>query len=362
MAAKAAGSSAQPQPPPSSSSSSSELELPSRLVRTPLAASAAIMDQSLHVQMVQWYPGHIAKAERQLKEQLSMVDVVLEIRDARIIASTSHPQVPAWVGPKPRLLVINRADSIQPAERRLWTAHFTALGTRTFWTDGKKGDGVAPLREELLKASAAINAKRGRRGLQPRPVRSCVIGFPNIGKSALINRLLNRKVVESASLPGVTRMLRWVRLGGELDLLDAPGVIPASFNDQIAAQRLAMCNDIGEAAYVDSLVGAALVVRCKMLPSNGKLLARLYERYKIDPMAGTAEDFVQQLADRLFFGDCERAGQRILKDFRNGVLGAFALEVPGEGGTAAAGAAVGRVRAQTQAALQERQLAAWHED
>jgi ribosome biogenesis GTPase A len=136
-------------------------------------------------------------------------------------------------------------------------------------------------------------------------------------------------------------MLKWVRLGGKLDLLDAPGVIPASFSDQIAAQRLAMCNDIGEAAYVESLVASALIVRCKTLQRNAKLLERLQERYKIDPLSCTAEDFVQGVADRLFFGDRENAGVRILKDFRNGALGSFALELPPEAEATSASAGSG---------------------
>jgi ribosome biogenesis GTP-binding protein YlqF len=328
-----------------------EQEVPSRSINTPNATVAAALDQSLHVQMVQWYPGHIAKAERQLKEQLKMVDVVLEVRDARIIRSTSHPQVPQWVGTRPRLLVINRADSIMPSERRQWAAWFKEQGQQVFWTDGKLGDGVDKLRTELLLATEALNVKRNRRGLKPRAVRSCVIGFPNIGKSALINRLLQRRVVESAAKPGVTRMLRWVRLGGELDMLDAPGVIPASFNDQVAAQRLAMCNDIGEAAYVDSLVATALVVRCKTLPNNGKILERLAERYKLDPMEGSAEDFLCGMADSLFFGDKEKAGARLLKDYRNGYLGTFALEVPNEQIHPLAAAAQAKQAAQAAAKL-----------
>ncbi|GAX81043.1 hypothetical protein CEUSTIGMA_g8478.t1 [Chlamydomonas eustigma] len=343
-----------------------ESELPSRQMRTSMGSgnvSFAALDKSLHVQMVQWYPGHIAKAERQLKEQLSMVDVVLEIRDARIISSTSHPQVPTWVGSKPRVLVINRADSIQPGDRKQWSAYFQRQGIKAFWTDGKLGAGVSPLRQELLNASVSINEKRARRSLQPRPVRACVIGFPNIGKSALINRLLNRRVVDSAPKPGVTRMLKWVRLGGKLDLLDAPGVIPASFNDQIAAQRLAMCNDIGEAAYVESLVASALIVRCKTLPGNGKLLERLQERYKIDPLGCTAEDFVQGLADKLFFGDRENAGVRILKDFRNGALGSFALELPPETIAADGGAAdLTALMSSDQQRVWGVRDAGWHED
>ena len=190
-------------------------------------------DESVEVHMVQWYPGHIARAERQLKEQLKMVDVVLEVRDARIPVSTFHPQVPAWCGSKRRLLVMNRVDMISKEDRRRWDEYFRANKLRVFWTDGKAGTGVQQLREALASASEKLNEPRLRRGLQPRPVRACVIGFPNIGKSALINRLLQRKVVDSAPLVGVTRMLRWVRLAGKLDLLDAPGVIPASFHDQV---------------------------------------------------------------------------------------------------------------------------------
>ncbi|KAG1668766.1 hypothetical protein FOA52_006019 [Chlamydomonas sp. UWO 241] len=320
-----------------------EAETPDRQVVAPTAAAAAALDASLHVTMVQWYPGHIARAERQLKDQLKMVDVVLEVRDARIVRSTAHPQVPTWVGPKPRLLVINRADQIGSGERRAWVEAFKAEGQKVYWTDGKQGDGVPALKRQLLSVSESLNEKRLRRGLQPRAVRACVIGFPNIGKSALINRLLARRVVESAAKPGVTRLLKWVRLGGELDLLDAPGVIPAAFDDQVAAQRLAMCNDIGEAAYVDSLVAAAFIVRLKTLPARARLMAALRRRYPKapDPAACSAEDYVYGMAGAMFFGEIEKAGARLLKDFRAGALGAFALEVPGEAG--APGVVVGGV-------------------
>jgi len=285
-------------------------------------------DRSLTVQSVQWYPGHIARAERQLKEHLKMVDVVMEVRDARIPVSTHHPQVASWVGTKPRVLVINRQDQVSDADRRAWANYYRESGQRVFWTHGKKGDGVQGLKKVLMSVSESINEKRVKRGLQPRPVRACVIGFPNIGKSALINRLLGRRAVASAPKPGVTRQLQWVRLSGQLDLLDAPGVIPASFNDQIAAQRLAVCNDIGEAAYVNSLVAAAFLVRCKLLPNGPAFMQALRDRYGVDPEVGSAEDFVVRVADKMFFGHLETSGARILKDYRTGALGSFALELP----------------------------------
>jgi ribosome biogenesis GTP-binding protein YlqF len=315
-----------------------------RAERAAARARADKLDAALTVHTVQWYPGHIARAERQLKEQLKMVDVVLEVRDARIPLSTCHPQVGAWVGAKPRLVVMNRVDMVSKRDKREWEEWFAAAGQKVFWTDAAGGRGAERLHKAAVAAARSVNEKRARRGLAPRATRACVIGFPNIGKSALINRLLGRRVVESAAKPGVTRALRWVSLGDDLDLLDAPGVIPAAFDDQIAAQRLAMCNDIGEAAYVDSLVAAALVARVKRLPGARGLAARLERRYHIDPWLLSAEEFVAAVAAELFGGDKEKAGRRILGDYRNGHLGEFALEVPADadgpsGGAAAAGPA-----------------------
>eukprot|EP00877_Chromochloris_zofingiensis_P010043 jgi/Chrzof1/5292/Cz15g21030.t1 len=290
---------------------------------------AETADDSLQIHMVQWYPGHIAKAERQLKEQLKMVDVVLEVRDARIPLSTCHPQVPTWVGQKPRLIIMNRQDMISRRDKQAWDAYYKEQGQQVFWTDGKLGSGTQSVLRAAVKVGSNINEKRAARGLKPRSVRACVIGFPNIGKSALINRLLGRKVVESAARPGVTRVLRWVRLGeGDIDLLDAPGVIPASFSDQIAAQRLAMCNDIGEASYVHSLIAAALIIRIKQLPGNRSIVNKVRERYRLNPMTRSAEQFVADVAGALFAGDKEKAGVRILQDYRNCALGEFALETP----------------------------------
>lgn len=281
--------------------------------------------------MIQWFPGHIAKAERELREQLSAVDVVFEVRDGRIPLATRHPSIPAWAGGKPRLLIVNRADMVEPADRAAWSAFFASAGQEAHWTCGNAGDGAAALTARALQVSERLNAKRAARGLRPRPVRAVVVGYPNVGKSALINRLLGRRVADSAPKPGVTRQLRWARVGGDLDLLDAPGIIPMSLRDQAAAQRLAMCNDIGEAAYVTSLVGAALLARLKALPRAARHVARVEQRYRMPPGSlaeGNEEEFVHALADRMFNGEPERAGQRILKDFRTLALGRICLEQP----------------------------------
>lgn len=279
---------------------------------------------------IQWYPGHIAKAEKALKAQLKLVDVVLEVRDARIPLATRHPQVTQWVGNKARILVLNRMDMIPSQALRLWMEWFKAQGEEPHFTNAQDGKGVVAIAQAALKAGVEINQRRRDRGMLPRPVRAVVIGFPNVGKSALINRLLKRRVVESAARPGVTRQLRWVRISEQLDLLDAPGVIPAKLDDQAAALKLAICDDIGDASYDNQRVAAALIHLLKHLDarSAGLLPHPLQSRYGLDHTDLSSEDYLHALADWRHQGDVERTARQLLTDLRKGLLGAICLELP----------------------------------
>ncbi|MGK7878043.1 MAG: ribosome biogenesis GTPase YlqF [Xenococcaceae cyanobacterium] len=273
---------------------------------------------------IQWYPGHIAKAERQLKEQLKRVDVVLEVLDARIPLASHHPQVPNWIGHKPRVLVINRVDMIPAAVRQEWLEWFEAQGEKPYFTNGKHGKGINAVSKAAQTAGVEMNKRRRDRGMRPRPVRAVVIGFPNVGKSALINRLVGRKVVASARRAGVTRQLQWVRISDEIELLDAPGVIPGKLDNQKDAVKLAICEDIGEAAYDNQQVAAVLVDLLVELDFDKVLQSR----YNIDPIAMTGEDYVYSLGDSRYSGDVERAALQLLNDFRKGLMGAIPLEFP----------------------------------
>jgi ribosome biogenesis GTPase A len=274
---------------------------------------------------IQWYPGHIAKAERQLQEQLKKVDVVLEVRDARIPLSTHHPQVAGWIGDKMRILILNRVDAIAPEVRQLWTDWFKSQGEQVFFTNAQQGTGVAAVSKAAQSAGVAINQRRKDRGMLPRPVRAVVIGFPNVGKSALINRLLNKRVAESARKAGVTRQLRWIRMSDRLELLDAPGIIPIKLNNQDAAVKLAICDDIGEAAYDRQRVAATFVELCQDLGYVEALTAR----YGLTPDTLSGEEYIHTIAqeDR-YRGDVERIANLVLNDFRTGVLGEISLELP----------------------------------
>ena len=273
---------------------------------------------------IQWYPGHIAKAEKQLKEQLTKVDVVLEILDARIPLASHHPQIDSWISEKPRILVLNRMDMISESAKQQWVSWFKSQEQELFFTNAKQGKGIKAIKIAAQKTGLAMNQRRRDRGMRPRPVRAVVIGFPNVGKSALINRLVGKKVVVSERRAGVTRQLRWVKISQEIELLDAPGIIPWRLENQQDAIKLAICEDIGQASYDNQVVAAAEIDLLLQLERGGVLKSR----FNFDPTGVTGEAFIQEVADRSFKGDKERVARQILYDFRTGNMGKIALELP----------------------------------
>ena len=294
------------------------------------------MQLSVNAPAIQWYPGHIAKAEKALHEALAKVDLVIEVRDARIPRSTGHPRLQRWISGKQHLLVLNRRDMVPPAAQQLWSDWFRSQNQPVWWCDAKAGTGVKQLQQAAIRAGTDLNARRAGRGMRPRPVRALMLGFPNVGKSALINRLVRQKVVESARRAGVTRSLRWVRLGQELDLLDAPGVLPPRLDDQQAALRLALCDDIGQAAYDNEAAALAFAELLQLLaavPAAGVGVGLLEQRYGL-PLAQRTdggpevEGWLAAAAERHTSGESVRMATKLLDDFRCGRLGAIALELP----------------------------------
>eukprot|EP00536_Pseudo-nitzschia_multiseries_P014350 jgi/Psemu1/262113/estExt_Genewise1Plus.C_6880010 len=305
--------------------------------------------------VVQWYPGHIAKAERQLSETLKAVDVVVEVRDARACKATAHPRVGEWCAGRPRIVVLTHLDMVPKAASGSWRKAYETLGAerwdeapinrQVLFVNAKQGQGIHALHRAIFKAGSHVQERRERRGLNPRPLRVGIIGYPNVGKSALINKILGRKRAKTENKPGVTRSLQWIRL------LDSPGIIPAKMVDQSDALLLAACNCIGEAAYDNQAVAAYLCEWLKAIHIMEKqgLAApdwqkKCKERYGFDPLKKikredfdviqeeymTGEDMLFKVADNLCRGDAEDASRKILQDFRSGRMGHISLQLAPE--------------------------------
>lgn len=275
--------------------------------------------------LIQWYPGHIAKAEKELQEHLKRVDVVIEVRDARILGASAHPLIPKWVQGKLHLVVANRMDSIDSKLRHQWQSYYQQHGQEIFFANARSGEGVRPILAVTKTGAIAVNQRRQNRGLLDRAVRAVVVGFPNVGKSALINRLLNRKVSASANRPGVTKQLRWIRISDVVELLDTPGVIPPLLHDQDKALKLAICDDIGTAGYDPVLVTAKAI---ELWQSVG---LSLQDRYGLDHIP-TGNDrgmvYLEELSQKIHQGDKLKTALKLLHDYRSGKLGAVGLESP----------------------------------
>ena len=287
----------------------------------------------MDIPKIQWYPGHIAKAEKKLSEAINRVDLVIEVRDARIPLSTGHPHLNQWIKNKKHILVINRSDMISPETINSWNKWFKNNDIYPLWCDAKRGIGIKEICKSTNKSRLSIDNRRLSRGMQIRPIRALTLGFPNVGKSALINRIANKKVVASARKAGVTRNLRWIRLDNGIDLLDAPGVIPPNLEDQKSALNLALCDDIGEAAYEIESVAIEfikIIVKLNKDKNANISLTKISNRYGVDIKKGFDDPHIwmDYAALKHTSGNRRRMAYKLLEDYRNQMLGKISLEVP----------------------------------
>ena len=289
----------------------------------------------MEIPKIQWYPGHIAKAERKLTESIKRVDLVIEVRDARIPLSTGNIHLNKWIKGKKHILVLNRSDMISSNAKEKWTNWFINININPLWCDSKKGTGVKAICNAATNHRLSIDKRRKARGMQIRPIRALTLGFPNVGKSALINRIANRRVVQSARKAGVTRSLRWIRLENGIDLLDAPGIIPPDLKDQKSALNLAICDDIGEAAYDLQGVSKEFIKILSNIHNNpiaNISVTEFSNRYGIDLSIGfkDPDQWIKLAAEKHTSGNERRMANRLLEDFRTKMLGQICLEVPHE--------------------------------
>ena len=279
---------------------------------------------------IQWFPGHMTKAQRMIEENLAMVDAVCEILDARIPYSSRNPDIDRLAGDKPRLVILNRVDLADPQMTARWRKYFESRGLAILETDAKSGKGVgsfAPAVRRLLKDKLAAYEAKGQVG---RPLRVMILGIPNVGKSIFINRVAGRKAAIAGDKPGVTRGKQWINIDQGLDLLDTPGILWPKFDSQEVGEMLAITNAIKADVLDKETLGANFMLRLRELYPKA-----IEERYKFvpDPDMNGFELLEQAAKKRGFLVsrgeyDIERMANTLLGEYHDGKLGRLTLEAP----------------------------------
>ncbi|MBR1862579.1 MAG: ribosome biogenesis GTPase YlqF [Ruminococcus sp.] len=291
---------------------------------------------------VQWFPGHMAKTRRIMASNMKLVDAVVEITDARIPYSSRNPEIKRICGKKPRLVLLNKADSADPDVTSMWISHYKNKGLFALATDCRSGRNVNRVYPVLKELLAEELLKWEARGMAGRPVRIMIVGIPNVGKSSLINRLAGSRAAKVEDRPGVTKGKQWVRLEEGFELLDMPGVLWPKFDDKLVGERLAFTGAVKDDILDTEYLACRLL---ELLESDYPGL--LTERYGIsledlpeDPEDGETAGCVRgyELLERvgrkrgfLVSGgeiNTERAANTVLDEFRGGKIGRMTLERP----------------------------------
>ena len=274
---------------------------------------------------IHWYPGHIAKAEKKLKEQINIVDVVIEVIDARIPISSSYPEIENLLRDKPRLILMNKTDLADIEQTKKWQQIITEK-TNCFVlpTSASDNKDLSKILNKIIELGQPKIIKLVQKGLLPRAVRVMVVGMPNVGKSSIINKLIKKTKAKTGAKAGVTREQQWVRINPKVDLLDTPGIIPLKQEDQNKAYKLAFVDSIGENAYDVEAVAQIFIKDVQAVYPD---LIKNY--YKLEDLEVTIDNIALKRNWIVSGGrpDSKRAAQNLLNDFRVGRLGKLTLDV-----------------------------------
>lgn len=278
----------------------------------------------------QWYPGHMTKAKRMMEENIKLIDLVIELVDARIPMSSKNPEIDQIGRNKSRIILLNKADLADQKWNDLWSKYFKNKGFYVQEMNSKTGTGLKTIQGLVQNACKEKIERDKKRGILNRPVRAMVVGIPNVGKSTFINALAGKACTKTGNKPGVTKGKQWIRLNKNLELLDTPGILWPKFEDQKVGERLAMIGSIkDELLHADELAVALLSYLQKEYPQTIK------ERYQINIEEDAYKTLENICISRRCFQkgeqpDILRASGMVLEDFRSGRIGKITLEHPEE--------------------------------
>ena len=277
---------------------------------------------------VQWYPGHMTKAKRQMQEDIKLIDLIIELVDARVPLSSRNPDIDELGKNKSRLILLNKSDLADERQNEAWKTYFQAKGFYVVKVDSRNGSGMKAINNVIQEACKEKIERDRRRGIKNRPIRAMVVGIPNVGKSTFINTFAGRACAKTGNKPGVTKGKQWIRLNKSVELLDTPGILWPKFEDQEVGMRL---------AYIGSIKDDILNIEELALGLIGYLQefypAALKERYSLEEGQKPLDILTAVAKARgcLKKGeelDYEKASRLLLEEFRSGKLGKVTLEFP----------------------------------
>ncbi len=276
----------------------------------------------------QWYPGHMTKARRMMQEDIKLVDLVIELVDARIPLSSRNPDIDELGKNKSRIVLLNKSDLADPAANKAWVKYFQEKGIYVLEINARSGMGIKAINPLVQEACKEKIERDRKRGIVNRPVRAMVVGIPNVGKSTFINSFAGKACTKTGNKPGVTKGKQWIRLNKSLELLDTPGILWPKFEDQIVGRNLAFIGSMNDEIIIMDelacdLIGALKEHYSQAIPNRYQIE---YAEKAVDTLAAIAESRKCYLKGEQL--DLVKAADILLDDFRAGRLGRISLERP----------------------------------
>ena len=277
---------------------------------------------------VQWYPGHMTKAKRQMQEDLKLIDLIIELVDARVPLSSRNPDIDQLGQNKSRLILLNKADLADERQNEAWKEYFQSKGFHVVKVDSRNGAGMKTIQNVIQEACKEKIERDRRRGIKNRPIRAMVAGIPNVGKSTFINTFAGKACAKTGNRPGVTKGKQWIKINRNVELLDTPGILWPKFEDQAVGLRLALIGSIKEEILNTTEMAMEFIGFLKK-----SYPGVLVERYSVDESKENLEilEEIARIRGCLMKGnqtDIDKAGRLLLEDFRSLRLGKLSLEVP----------------------------------
>jgi len=278
----------------------------------------------------QWYPGHMTKAKRMMQENIKLIDLIIELTDARIPLSSRNPDIDKLGKGKARLILLNKADLAEDRWNDAWIHYFEDQGFLALKVDSRKSGGLKVIQDFIQEACREKIERDRKRGILNRPVRAMVVGIPNVGKSTFINTLAGKACTKTGNKPGVTKGKQWIRLNKQVELLDTPGILWPKFEDQAVGRRLAYIGAIKEEILDAEELAEGMI--CFLNENYPEVLNEKYNILSSEDVYATLAEIAKRRhcivrGNEL---DIEKAAKLLMDDFRNGRLGRLTLEYPSQ--------------------------------